>query len=119
MRKLLPALLGVLVILGGCANTATDIDFSKADPDCAQKCHANYSTCLSAFMFFPIVQQNQCVDGLKACAASCPIKGSGSIDTTKSSPSTITMDQAKAKCLDLGFKSGTESFGQCVLKVSK
>ncbi|QWD91627.1 hypothetical protein [Polynucleobacter sp. MWH-Braz-FAM2G] len=30
-----------------------------------------------------------------------------------------TMDQGKQKCLDLGFKVGTESFGQCVLRVSK
>ncbi len=119
MKKLLLVALSVVTLLAGCANTATDIDFSKADPDCAQKCHANYSTCLSAFMFFPIVQQNQCVDGLKACAASCPIKGSSGVDATKSSPSAITMDQAKAKCLDLGFKAGTESFGQCVLKVAK
>ena len=33
--------------------------------------------------------------------------------------SSISMDQAKAKCLDLGFKAGTESFGQCVLKIAK
>jgi hypothetical protein len=30
-----------------------------------------------------------------------------------------SMEQSKAKCLDLGFKTGTESFGQCVLKISK
>jgi hypothetical protein len=32
---------------------------------------------------------------------------------------TLSMEQAKQKCIDLGFKSGTESFGQCVLKVAK
>jgi hypothetical protein len=26
---------------------------------------------------------------------------------------------AKAKCLDLGFKPGTETFGKCVLRISK
>jgi hypothetical protein len=31
----------------------------------------------------------------------------------------LSMEQAKSKCLDLGFKAGTESFGQCILKVSK
>jgi hypothetical protein len=30
-----------------------------------------------------------------------------------------SMEQAKSKCKDLGFKVGTESFGQCVLKISK
>jgi hypothetical protein len=29
------------------------------------------------------------------------------------------IEEAKKKCLDLGFKSGTEKFGQCVLKLSK
>jgi hypothetical protein len=29
------------------------------------------------------------------------------------------MERAKQKCIDLGFKTETESFGQCVLKMSK
>lgn len=114
MRILWSAL--TILALAGCANTATDIDFSKADAECAQKCHSNYSTCLSAFMFFPIIQQNQCVDGLKACASSCPVKGSQPVVSTGQGK---TMEQARTTCLDLGFKSGTESFGQCVLKVMK
>ena len=118
--KLLAILLSSIAVLVGCANTATDIDFSKADTECSQKCHANYSNCLSAFMFFPIVQQNQCVDGLKACAMSCPAKASGSnSEPSKPSAMNLTMEQAKAKCIDLGFKTGTESFGQCVLKMTK
>lgn len=31
----------------------------------------------------------------------------------------ITMEQAKQKCLELGFKTETDSFGQCVLKLSR
>jgi hypothetical protein len=34
-----------------------------------------------------------------------------------STAGSLSMEQAKSKCLDLGFKAGTESFGQCVLKV--
>jgi len=30
-----------------------------------------------------------------------------------------SLDTAKKKCADLGFKSGTEDFGKCVLKLSK
>ena len=30
-----------------------------------------------------------------------------------------TMEIAKNKCINLGFKSGTESFGQCVLRLAK
>lgn len=33
--------------------------------------------------------------------------------------SSAAMESAKAKCLDLGFKVGTESFGQCILKITK
>jgi hypothetical protein len=29
------------------------------------------------------------------------------------------MEDAKKKCADLGFKAGTEQFGNCVLKLSK
>ena len=31
----------------------------------------------------------------------------------------VGMDDAKKKCAELGFKSGTETFGNCVLKLSK
>jgi hypothetical protein len=30
-----------------------------------------------------------------------------------------TIDSASAKCAELGFKKGTEKFGDCVLKISK
>ncbi|WP_216185611.1 hypothetical protein [Polynucleobacter sp. MWH-HuK1] len=36
-----------------------------------------------------------------------------------SPPATVGMDDAKKKCADLGFKSGTEAFGNCVLRLSK
>jgi outer membrane protein len=39
-------------------------------------------------------------------------------NTTATSP-TKNLADAKAKCLDLGFKVGTEAFGSCVLKLSK
>jgi tol-pal system protein YbgF len=31
----------------------------------------------------------------------------------------LDLDSAKKKCVDLGFKSGTEQFGKCVLQLSK
>lgn len=39
--------------------------------------------------------------------------------TSNVSQNTLAFDQAKSKCIDLGFKSGTESFGQCILKLAK
>lgn len=31
----------------------------------------------------------------------------------------LSIEDAKKKCLDLGFKTGTEQFGKCVLQISK
>jgi hypothetical protein len=31
---------------------------------------------------------------------------------------TLSLEDAKKKCSDLGFKNGTEGFGKCVLKLS-
>jgi len=34
-------------------------------------------------------------------------------------PTSLSIEQAKSKCVDLGFKSGTEGFGKCVLQFTK
>jgi hypothetical protein len=39
-------------------------------------------------------------------------------DSSNKTP-TISFNEAKSKCLDLGFKKDTESFGQCVLKLTQ
>jgi len=42
--------------------------------------------------------------------------------TTQSSPdskSNLNLDDAQNKCEELGFKRGTENFGNCVLKIAK
>lgn len=38
---------------------------------------------------------------------------------TTASSGTSSINSAKEKCKDLGFKSGTEDFGKCVLQLSK
>jgi hypothetical protein len=38
---------------------------------------------------------------------------------TTSQSNTVSIDEAKKKCTDLGFKTGTEGFGKCVLQLSK
>ena len=35
------------------------------------------------------------------------------------SDSRLSLDSARKKCVDLGFKSGRESFGKCLLQLSK
>ena len=37
----------------------------------------------------------------------------------KSNLESNNIESAKNKCSDLGFKSGTEGFGKCVLQLSK
>jgi hypothetical protein len=61
----------VLIVLGGCESTS-DIDLSKAEPQCALTCSTTYSSCLSRFTFFPIQAQHQCTDALRICAQACP-----------------------------------------------
>jgi hypothetical protein len=61
----------IMLVLAGCESTS-DIDLSKAEPQCAQTCSANYSTCLGRFTFFPIQAQHQCTDALRICAQACP-----------------------------------------------
>lgn len=62
-----------LFALAGCAST-TNIDLSKVEPACGQKCSANYSGCGQGFQMFPIMVQHQCVDALRICAQSCPAR---------------------------------------------
>lgn len=40
-------------------------------------------------------------------------------EPVKTSPSGLGFDGAKSKCIELGFKAGSEAFGNCVLKLSK
>lgn len=38
---------------------------------------------------------------------------------TPTSPTSTSIDDAKTKCVELGFKARTEGFGKCVLQLSK
>jgi hypothetical protein len=42
-----------------------------------------------------------------------------SMPNTQKSNQNLSIDQSKEKCVELGFKSGTEGFGKCVLQLSK
>jgi len=58
-----------------------------------------------------------CVD--KNTIVTQPSKSISSGVVPSSFSSAVSMEQAKSKCQDLGFKAGTESFGQCILKLTK
>jgi hypothetical protein len=58
-----------------------------------------------------------CID--KTTAINSSSKPASIIKAPSDSSSSPSMDQAKVKCLDLGFKPGTDTFGQCILKLAK
>ena len=39
--------------------------------------------------------------------------------STVATTQSVDMESAKKKCLELGFKIGTDTFGQCILKLTK
>ncbi|MFM0718036.1 SHOCT domain-containing protein [Paraburkholderia strydomiana] len=61
----------VAMVLAGCVS-APDLDLSKVDPACSQRCSSEYSTCTTGFKLFPLVAQAHCNESLKVCAATCP-----------------------------------------------
>lgn len=69
MKRLTIAVL--LTALTGCVS-APDLDLSKLDSTCAQRCSSEYSTCTTGFKLFPIAEQIHCNESLKVCAGSCP-----------------------------------------------
>jgi hypothetical protein len=71
MIKLIVLMLSLALI--ACASAAK-VDTSKAEPQCAQTCTRDYSSCASKFSLFPAAHKSACVDGFKACIGACPAK---------------------------------------------
>ena len=68
MKRILAAV--IAVGLAGCV-TAPDLDMSKADSVCSQRCSSEYSACTTGFKLFPLVAQAHCNESLKVCVSSC------------------------------------------------
>lgn len=94
MLKKIAISFAFVTILIGCASTS-DIDFSKADPACAQQCTNTYSSCVSKFTMFPIMQQHQCTDAYKLCVQTCSTPGRPS-----SAASRDQQDQLNRICMN-------------------
>ena len=71
LKRLLTAAAALVIV--GCASTA-DIDTSKAESTCAERCSTSYSECLGKFTFFPIMMQHQCTDAMRLCVKACPAR---------------------------------------------
>jgi hypothetical protein len=75
MRSVLMATLIVgAVVIGGCAHNAKDIDGSKVDPACAQKCSISYSRCTSEMNMKSSPLMSKCGDAYDTCIGTCPAK---------------------------------------------
>jgi hypothetical protein len=62
----------MLIFLTGCV-TAPDLDLSRADSVCSQRCSSEYSACTTGFKLFPLVAQAHCNESLKICVSSCSV----------------------------------------------
>jgi hypothetical protein len=63
-------------------------------------------------------RSNQRIENLDADS----VQASNNQTSTPNSPAqttSLSLDDAKLKCIELGFKPATESFGNCVLKLAK
>ena len=74
---------------------------------------------LAAARGLAVAQNNlQLPEMIQAAQQSAP-SISSSQNTVESKIDNNSINQAKMKCIDLGFKKNTEAFGNCVLKLSK
>lgn len=119
MARFLLLAFAMVALVGGC-QSISDVDLSAKDSDCTQTCLSRHRICDNRITMMPIRQHNDCADNLRYCVQDCPVKGASKITTIEAPEVQLeAMAQAKKKCSDLGFKAGTESFGQCVLKIAK
>jgi hypothetical protein len=74
------SIVAIVFALAGCASTK-DVDLSKLEPQCGQKCAASYQECTNrpGFILFPIEVHNQCVGSLKLCASACPARNGSAL----------------------------------------
>lgn len=72
--KLAVALCFVAFALGGCTPLPkiTEVDTSKAQPDCVRQCTGQYSGCMSTVRE-PVVYR-ACHEAYKVCVNTCPAK---------------------------------------------
>jgi len=62
------------MVIGGCAHSVKDIDESRVEPACAQRCSISYSKCTSEMNMMSSPLMSKCVDAYDACVGICPAK---------------------------------------------
>jgi hypothetical protein len=66
-------IVGAMVIVG-CAHGAKDIDESKIDSACAQRCSILHSRCVSEMNMMSSPMMSKCNEAYDGCMGSCPAK---------------------------------------------
>ncbi len=75
MRSVLMAtlIMGTMAI-GGCAHSTKDIDLSKVEPACAQRCSISHSRCASEMNMMSSPMMSKCNEAYDTCVGTCPAK---------------------------------------------
>ncbi len=77
----------------------------------------------AAYQYPPLIQvlmgQSSSTASSVGSAATQPGKGDAPSSGTAPAGSSLSLDAAKARCIELGLKPSTDSFGQCIMKLSK
>lgn len=75
----------------------------------------------AAYQYPPLIQVLMGQTSLASGGSGATQPGKGDVTPGGTSPtgSSLSLDAAKARCIELGLKPNTDSFGQCIMKLSK
>ena len=75
----------------------------------------------AAYQYPPLIQvlMGQRLLSSADSGATQPSKGDATSNGASSTGLSLSLDAAKARCIELGLKPNTDSFGQCIMKLSK
>ena len=75
----------------------------------------------AAYQYPPLIQVLMGQTSLTSAGSGATQAGKGDMVLGGTSPtgSSLSLDAAKARCIELGLKPNTDSFGQCIMKLSK
>jgi hypothetical protein len=136
MKKIIPVLILTLIFLSGCMGGAVSnnqlsqnilvydgpqfftVNGSLTSPFAfaQDKCRGGYKLLTSYARGGYMLYDFMCS---QTPEAKTPIQPPHAHSSAPPQASNASFDDAKKKCADLGFKAGTEAFGNCVLRLSK
>jgi hypothetical protein len=75
----------------------------------------------AAYQYPPLIQVLMGQSSLTSSGSGATQTSKGDAPSSATSPagSSLSLDASKARCIELGLKPNTDSFGQCIMKLSK